>query len=58
MMTSPPAAAVTSLEALNDELVIMPELFRGLVDHLTLGAGDMSLDGFLASLSAATTGSL
>jgi uncharacterized protein (DUF952 family) len=45
-------AAVTSLEALNDELVIMPKLFRRLVDFLALGDGDISLAGFLAFLES------
>jgi hypothetical protein len=31
---------------LNDQLVIQPKLFRGLVDFLALGAGDLPLAGF------------
>ena len=45
-------ATVTSLEALNEQLVILPKLFRRLVDYLALGAGDNSLDGFLAFLAS------
>jgi hypothetical protein len=45
-------AAITSLAALNDQLVILPKLFRRLVDFLALGAGDISLAGFLAFLAS------
>jgi uncharacterized protein (DUF952 family) len=45
-------ATITSLEALNDQLVILPKLFRRLVDYLALGAGDISLAGFLAFLAS------
>jgi hypothetical protein len=45
-------ATITSLEALNNELVILPKLFRRLVGYLALGAGDISLDGFLAFLAS------
>ena len=45
-------ATITSLEELNDQLVIMPKLFRRLVDYLALGAGNISLDGFLAFLAS------
>jgi Staphylococcal nuclease homologue len=45
-------AAITSLEALNDQVVILPKLFRRLVDYLALGAGDPSLAGFLAFLAS------
>ena len=34
-------ATITSLEALNDQLVILPKLFRRLIDYLALGAGDI-----------------
>jgi hypothetical protein len=37
---------------LDDQLVILPELFRRLVDYLALGAGDISLAGFLAFLAS------
>jgi hypothetical protein len=45
-------AVITSLEALNEQLVILPKLFRRLVDYLALGAGDISLAGFLAFLAS------
>jgi endonuclease YncB( thermonuclease family) len=45
-------ATITSLEALNEQLVILPKLFRRLVDYLALGAGDISLAGFLAFLAS------
>jgi hypothetical protein len=45
-------ATITSLEALDDQLVILPKLFRRLVDYLALDAGDISLAGFLAFLAS------
>jgi endonuclease YncB( thermonuclease family) len=45
-------ATITSLDALNEQLVILPKLFRRLVDYLALGAGDISLAGFLAFLAS------
>ncbi len=45
-------AEVTGLAALDDELVILPKLFRRLVDYLALGAGSISLAGFVAFLAA------
>jgi uncharacterized protein (DUF952 family) len=45
-------AQVTGLAALDDELVILPKLFRRLVDYLALGAGSISLGGFGAFLAA------
>jgi hypothetical protein len=36
---------------LDDQLVILPKLFRRLIDYLALGAGDISLAGFLAFLA-------
>jgi endonuclease YncB( thermonuclease family) len=45
-------AAVTSMEELDDRLVILPKLFRRLVDYLALGAGDISLDRFIGFLAA------
>jgi uncharacterized protein (DUF952 family) len=45
-------ATITSLAALNDQLVILPKLFRRLVDYLALSAGDISMDGFLAFLAS------
>ena len=51
--TPPPAAAtVTSLEAVDDQLVILPKQFRRLVYYLALGAGDIAQDGFLAFLAS------
>jgi hypothetical protein len=44
-------ATVTSLQELDDQLVILPKLFRRLIDYLALGAGDISLAGFVAFLS-------
>ena len=45
-------ATITSLQALDDQLVLLPKLFRRLVDYLALGAGDISLNGFLAFLAS------
>jgi endonuclease YncB( thermonuclease family) len=45
-------AEVTSLAELDEQLVIMPKLFRRLVDYLALGAGSISLAGFGAFLAA------
>jgi hypothetical protein len=45
-------ADIASVADLNDRIVIMPKLFRRLVDYLALGAGDASLDGFDAFLAA------
>lgn len=39
-------ATITSLADLDDHVVILPKLFRRLVDYLALGAGDVSLDRF------------
>ncbi len=44
-------AELTSLAALDERLVIMPKLFRRLVDYLALGAGSISLAGFGAFLA-------
>jgi endonuclease YncB( thermonuclease family) len=41
---------VTALETLTDDVVIMPKLFRRLVDYLHLGDGDPSLAGFASYL--------
>jgi endonuclease YncB( thermonuclease family) len=43
---------ITSLGDLNDGAVIMPKLFRRLVDYFALNAGSLSLSGFLAFLAA------
>jgi endonuclease YncB( thermonuclease family) len=45
-------ATVTSLADLDDHIVLLPKLFRRLVDYLALGAGDVSLDRFGAFLAA------
>lgn len=39
-------ATITSLADLDDRVVILPKLFRRLVDYLALGAGNVSLDRF------------
>jgi hypothetical protein len=44
-------AKITALGDLRDHLVIMPKLFRRLVDYLALGAGSVRLDGFVAFLA-------
>jgi endonuclease YncB( thermonuclease family) len=45
-------ATINSLEELDNQVVILPKLFRRLVDYLALGAGDVSLSGFLAFLAS------
>jgi endonuclease YncB( thermonuclease family) len=45
-------ATITSLEALDDQLVLLPKLFRRLIDYLALGAGSVALDGFLGFLAS------
>ncbi len=45
-------ATVTSLADLDDHIVILPKLFRRLVDYLALGAGNVSLDRFTSFLAA------
>jgi endonuclease YncB( thermonuclease family) len=42
---------VTDLTTLTDDAVVLPKLFRRLVDYLDLNAGDPSLDGFPAYLA-------
>jgi endonuclease YncB( thermonuclease family) len=42
---------VKSLATLTDEAVLLPKLFRRLVDYLALNDGDVSLDGFSAYLA-------
>jgi hypothetical protein len=37
---------------LNKQLVILPKLFRRLIDYLALGAGNIAMDGFLAFLAS------
>lgn len=39
-------ATVTTLDALEDQVVILPKVFRRLIDYLALGGGDTRLDGF------------
>lgn len=39
-------ATITSIADLDDHIVILPKLFRRLVDYFALGAGDVSLDRF------------
>jgi Staphylococcal nuclease homologue len=43
---------ITTLVDLTDGAVIMPKLFRRLVDYLALGAGSVSLAGFVDFLAA------
>jgi endonuclease YncB( thermonuclease family) len=50
--TTTSGATIASLEALNDQLVLLPKLFRRLIDYLALGAGSIALDGFLAFLAS------
>jgi endonuclease YncB( thermonuclease family) len=42
---------VTSLATLTDDAVLLPKLFRRLVDYLSLNDGDVSLDGLAAYLA-------
>ena len=44
-------AAVKTLASLTDDDVLLPKLFRRLVDYLALNAGDVSLAGFPAYLA-------
>jgi endonuclease YncB( thermonuclease family) len=44
-------ATITGLADLDDHVVILPKLFRRLVDYLALGAGNVSLDRFTAFLA-------
>jgi endonuclease YncB( thermonuclease family) len=50
--TTTSGATLTSLADLNDHVVILPKLFRRLVDYLALGPGDVSLDRFTSFLAA------
>ena len=45
-------ATIQTLADLTDRLVIMPKLFRRLAEYFALGAGDVSLAGFLAFLAS------
>jgi hypothetical protein len=42
---------VADLATLTDEVVVLPKLFRRLVDYLQLNGGDPALDGFSAYLA-------
>jgi endonuclease YncB( thermonuclease family) len=44
-------ATITTLAALDDQVVILPKLFRRLIDYFALGAGDTTLDGLGAFLA-------
>jgi endonuclease YncB( thermonuclease family) len=44
--TTTSGATITSLDDLDDHVVILPKVFRRLVDYLALGAGNVSLDRF------------
>lgn len=46
-------AKVTGISSLTDDVVVLPKLFRRLVDYLQLGGGDPSLAGFPAFLAQA-----
>jgi endonuclease YncB( thermonuclease family) len=50
--TTTSGATVTSLADLDDHIVILPKLFRRLVDYLAPSAGDVSLDRFPSFLAA------
>jgi endonuclease YncB( thermonuclease family) len=43
---------VKSLSTITDEVVILPKLFRRLLDYLELNNGDPGLEGFIANLKA------
>ena len=43
--------AVTSLKVLTDDAVILPKLFRRLVDYIALGHGEPDMGGFLGYLA-------
>jgi|SRR5690349_22850790 endonuclease YncB( thermonuclease family) len=45
-------ATIQILADLTDRLVIMPKLFRRLAEYFALGAGDVSLAGFMAFLAS------
>ena len=45
---------VESLATLTDDAVLLPKLFRRLVDYLAINDRDVSLDGFPAYLATAT----
>jgi endonuclease YncB( thermonuclease family) len=44
-------ATITSVADLDDHVVILPKLFRRLVDYLALGDGEVSLDRFTSFLA-------
>ena len=45
-------ATIQTLADLTDRLVVMPKLFRRLAEYFALGAGDVSLAGFMAFLAS------
>ncbi|GAA4617368.1 nuclease [Actinoallomurus liliacearum] len=45
-------ATISSLTDLDDQIVIVPKLFRRLVDYIALGAGSTALDGFTNFLAS------
>jgi endonuclease YncB( thermonuclease family) len=45
-------ATIQALADLTDRLVVMPKLFRRLAEYFALGAGDLSLAGFMAFLAS------
>jgi endonuclease YncB( thermonuclease family) len=45
-------ATVTAVADLDERIVLLPKLFRRLVDYFALGGGDPSLDGFTDFLAA------
>jgi endonuclease YncB( thermonuclease family) len=45
-------AAIANLTDVDDKLVLLPKLFRRLIDYFALGAGSASLDGFEEFLAA------
>ena len=50
--TTTSGTTITTLADLTDTAVILPKLFRRLIDYLALGAGSVNLDGFAAFLAA------
>lgn len=45
-------AAISSLSDVDDKAVLLPKLFRRMIDYFALGAGSASLDGFEEFLAA------
>jgi len=44
-------ATITTAADLDEKIVILPKLFRRLIDYLALGGGDPSLEGFTGFLA-------